>query len=96
MSLPCLLLLRGQPEVFIGWSCGLMDKALVLGTKDCRLESCQDQECLHHESRADGRSCCRPCPPGLRPAAAKAMPRQPNAEEPDRVPALPAAARGPA
>ena len=25
------------------WSCGLMDKALVLGTKDCRFESCQDQ-----------------------------------------------------
>ena len=23
--------------------CGLMDKALVFGTKDCRLESCQDQ-----------------------------------------------------
>ena len=23
-------------------SCGLMDKALVFGTKDCRLESCQD------------------------------------------------------
>ena len=26
------------------WSCGLMDKALVFGTKDCRLESCQDQK----------------------------------------------------
>ena len=24
-------------------SCGLMDKALVFGTKDCRFESCQDQ-----------------------------------------------------
>ena len=24
-------------------SCGLMDKALVFGTKDCRSESCQDQ-----------------------------------------------------
>ena len=24
-------------------SCGLMDKALVFGAKDCRLESCQDQ-----------------------------------------------------
>ena len=23
-------------------SCGLMDKALVLGTKDCKFESCQD------------------------------------------------------
>ena len=44
MSLPCLPPLKGQPEEFIGWSCGLMDKALVLGTKDCRLESCQDQD----------------------------------------------------
>ena len=26
--------IRGRP-------CGLMDKALVLGTKDCRFESCQ-------------------------------------------------------
>ena len=25
------------------WPCGLMDKALVLGTKDCRFESCQGQ-----------------------------------------------------
>ena len=23
------------------WPCGLMDKALVFGTKDCRFESCQ-------------------------------------------------------
>ena len=43
MSLPCLPLLEGQPEDLIGWSCSLMDKALVLGTKDCRFESCQDQ-----------------------------------------------------
>ena len=28
------------------WSCGLMDKAMVFGTKDCRLESCQDQPVL--------------------------------------------------
>ena len=28
--------------VKLNWSCGLMDKALVLGTKDCRFESCQD------------------------------------------------------
>ena len=26
------------------WPCGLMDKALVFGTKDCRFESCQGQE----------------------------------------------------
>ena len=25
---------------FLKWSCGLMDKALVFGTKDCRFESC--------------------------------------------------------
>ena len=25
----------------INWPCGLMDKALVFGTKDCRFESCQ-------------------------------------------------------
>ena len=33
-------------------SCGLMDKALVFGTKDCRFESCQDHSscaaALHH------------------------------------------------
>ena len=28
---------------FSTWPCGLMDKALVLGTKDCRFESCQGQ-----------------------------------------------------
>ena len=28
---------------FSVWPCGLMDKALVLGTKDCRFESCQGQ-----------------------------------------------------
>ena len=26
--------------------CGLMDKALVFGTKDCRFESCQGHFCL--------------------------------------------------
>ena len=26
---------------YIHWPCGLMDKALVFGTKDCSLESCQ-------------------------------------------------------
>ena len=29
----------------ITWPCGLMDKALVFGTKDCRLESCQGHGC---------------------------------------------------
>ena len=28
---------------FWQWPCGLMDKALVFGTKDCRFESCQGQ-----------------------------------------------------
>ena len=27
--------------------CGLMDKALVFGTKDCRFESCQGQFSCH-------------------------------------------------
>ena len=27
--------------------CGLMDKALVFGTKDCRFESCQGHLCIH-------------------------------------------------
>ena len=27
--------------LFVKWPCGLMDKALVFGTKDCRFESCQ-------------------------------------------------------
>ena len=27
------------------WPCGLMDKALVFGTKDCRFESCQGHFC---------------------------------------------------
>ena len=30
------------------WSCGLMDKALVLGTKDCRFESCQGHVFMLH------------------------------------------------
>ena len=29
------------------WPCGLMDKALVFGTKDCRFESCQGQLCFY-------------------------------------------------
>ena len=36
------------PSTLSRWSCGLMDKALVFGTKDCRLESCQDQFYLYH------------------------------------------------
>ena len=30
--------------------CGLMDKALVFGTKDCRLESCQGHICYWHRA----------------------------------------------
>ena len=32
---------RRDVRVEINWPCGLMDKALVFGTKDCRFESCQ-------------------------------------------------------
>ena len=37
-------------EPFTTWPCGLMDKALVFGTKDCRFESCQGHcmFCLFH------------------------------------------------
>ena len=28
----------------VKWPCGLMDKALVFGTKDCRFESCQGHD----------------------------------------------------
>ena len=30
-------------RLFGHWPCGLMDKALVFGTKDCRFESCLGQ-----------------------------------------------------
>ena len=33
------------------WPCGLMDKALVFGTKDCRLESCQGHLKLSYAAR---------------------------------------------
>ena len=33
-------------DININWPCGLMDKALVFGTKDCRFESCQGQVLL--------------------------------------------------
>ena len=32
---------NSQRGLNVNWPCGLMDKALVFGTKDCRLESCQ-------------------------------------------------------
>ena len=37
------------------WPCGLMDKALVFGTKDCRFESCQGhfQKCSVFRSQLD-------------------------------------------
>ena len=31
---------RKEWSMFCTWPCGLMDKALVFGTKDCRFESC--------------------------------------------------------
>ena len=33
----------GAPGALASRPCGLMDKALVFGTKDCRFESCQGQ-----------------------------------------------------
>ena len=39
IALACVLWLQPSPI----WPCGLMGKALALGTKDCRLESCQGQ-----------------------------------------------------
>ena len=46
---PCFRCMRNAPQMrvrawlrlHVGWPCGLMDKALVFGTKDCRFESCQ-------------------------------------------------------
>lgn len=47
------------------WPCGLMDKALVLGTKDCRFESCQGQACEDRIARPCWRAavCGRRQPP---------------------------------
>ena len=36
---------NGVPEGSYTWPCGLMDKALVFGSKDCRPESCQGHAC---------------------------------------------------
>ena len=36
---------KGAPESSHTWPCGLMDKALVFGSKDCRPESCQGHAC---------------------------------------------------
>ena len=36
---------NGAPESSHTWPCGLMDKALVFGSKDCRPESCQGHAC---------------------------------------------------
>ena len=38
----------GTDGAFSPWrSCDLMDEALVFGAKDCRIESCQDQNVPH-------------------------------------------------
>ena len=39
------------------WSCGLMDKALVFGTKDCRFESCQGHMVSRPRREMDIRKC---------------------------------------
>ena len=45
--------------------CGLMDKALVFGTKDCRFESCQGHLCLVVANskirRQPNNRLCMPC-----------------------------------
>ena len=43
------------------WPCGLMDKALVFGTKDCRFESFQGQAL--HEYATLGSAMPSSCPP---------------------------------
>ena len=35
---------RDSVEMMYKRPCGLMDKALIFGTKDCRFESCQGQQ----------------------------------------------------
>ena len=40
LALQYAALIRNAPQS-CKWPCGLMDKALVFGTKDCRFESCQ-------------------------------------------------------
>ena len=48
----CCLFLECACFQLMTWPCGLMDKALVFGTKDCRFESCQG-----HFSRFANPSC---------------------------------------
>ena len=43
LSLLCLKFVLN--ELVVMRPCGLMDKALVFGTKDCRFESCQGHVC---------------------------------------------------
>ena len=67
--------------LYLQGSCGLMDKALVFGTKDCRFESCQDQVLLcsiHWHVLIPWCFCSpRPHPAPARPASPSlAWPRQ--------------------
>ena len=44
-------------RLILQWPCGLMDKALVFGTKDCRFKSCQGHSvlgCFAPRTRARG------------------------------------------
>ena len=43
-----------QWQITVSWPCGLMDKALVFGTKDCRLESCQGHALANRMRKALG------------------------------------------
>ena len=56
-----------------------MDKALVFGTKDCRLESCQDQIVLWCACCATGRCPSRPGPARKGGIAIKSPCLQPGA-----------------
>ena len=48
---PAAAAAAGAP-LHIKGPCGLMDKALVFGTKDCRFESCQGHSCTHNRQKA--------------------------------------------
>ena len=43
MCIETVLMHAPDNLLIIRWPCGLMDKALVFGTKDCRFEFCQGQ-----------------------------------------------------
>ena len=66
-SITCMVALKASRP------CGLMDKALVLGTKDCRFESCQGHVFMRP-------SLSRPIP--SRPSASLPSPSSPRSSRP--------------